>query len=331
MHPQAQHEMTKLMASWTLAGALIVTVIILLLSLVRFLNLSDARRRMKLICILGAEIVAAGIAYSLGGFQPAPDAAIKTIEQPLKANAAKLQQEIGLANAERDHLRTELSEAKRQLAESATKLAADDLQIAQANVLAENQSKELASLHEFAERVSSQKPVVDQDEVNAFNALKARAEKSEADLAESRQNEAALNQKLKESQSKVSAIERMRREKERQLQRAKAVGQVLAVNPGWNFVVLSIGDKQGVNPDSTLLVLRGGEQIAKLRVKSVEPSKSIADVIFKSLRKGASVRPGDSVVVEEIRAQPTAMSQPPATQSAASLEPALPLLPPLPR
>ena len=56
-------------------------------------------------------------------------------------------------------------------------------------------------------------------------------------------------------------------------------GRVLAVNSGWNFVVLSVGDKQGVVINSTLLVVRGNEPIARLRVTSVEPSTSIADVL----------------------------------------------------
>ena len=75
-------------------------------------------------------------------------------------------------------------------------------------------------------------------------------------------------------------------------------GPVLAYNPGWNFVVLSIGDKQSVKAGKVLVVTRGGQMIARVRVTSVEPSSSIADVIPSSVIRGESVQPGDSVVYE---------------------------------
>ena len=53
-------------------------------------------------------------------------------------------------------------------------------------------------------------------------------------------------------------------------------GTILAVNQAWNFVVLSLGDRQGVVPNAEMLVQRGGQLLGKVRVTSVEPSTSIA-------------------------------------------------------
>ena len=47
-----------------------------------------------------------------------------------------------------------------------------------------------------------------------------------------------------------------------------------------------------------MVVTRGGQMVAKVRVTSVEPSTSIADIIPSSVVKGQSVQPGDSVVYE---------------------------------
>jgi peptidoglycan hydrolase CwlO-like protein len=75
-------------------------------------------------------------------------------------------------------------------------------------------------------------------------------------------------------------------------------GRVLAVNPAWNFVVLSIGDKQGVVNNSELLLKRGGQYLGKVRVTSVEPGTSIADIVANTLPAGIAVQPGDSVIYQ---------------------------------
>src|SRR5258708_1299577 len=80
--------------------------------------------------------------------------------------------------------------------------------------------------------------------------------------------------------------------------RAGLQGRILAVNAGWNFVVLSVGDKQGVVVNAPLLVVRGNQPIAKLRITSVEPSTSIADVLPGSVPRGVTVQPGDTVIFQ---------------------------------
>jgi len=73
-------------------------------------------------------------------------------------------------------------------------------------------------------------------------------------------------------------------------------GTVLAVNQAYNFVVLSLGARQGVEPNSEMLVLRGGSFIGKIRISSVEPATAIGDIITSSLARGVQVQPGDVVV-----------------------------------
>jgi hypothetical protein len=73
-------------------------------------------------------------------------------------------------------------------------------------------------------------------------------------------------------------------------------GRVMAVNHGWNFVVLSVGDKQGAVPNKQMVIVRDGQAIGKLRITNVERNQSVADVIPSSMVKGAVVEPGDSVI-----------------------------------
>jgi hypothetical protein len=78
--------------------------------------------------------------------------------------------------------------------------------------------------------------------------------------------------------------------------RAGVHGTVLAYNQAYNFVVLNLGARNGVEPNSEMLVLRDGTLIGKIRVSSVEPATAIGDIITNTLARGVQVQPGDSVI-----------------------------------
>ncbi|MEP6809932.1 MAG: hypothetical protein ABI992_06790 [Chthoniobacterales bacterium] len=73
-------------------------------------------------------------------------------------------------------------------------------------------------------------------------------------------------------------------------------GSVLAVNQAYNFVVLNLGGRQGLETDTEMLVLRHGALIGKIRVSSVEPATAIGDIVSTSLARGVQVQPGDVVI-----------------------------------
>jgi cell shape-determining protein MreC len=51
------------------------------------------------------------------------------------------------------------------------------------------------------------------------------------------------------------------------------------VDPKWDFVVLNIGQDQGVLENGELLVSREGKLVAKIVVRSVEKNRCIANVV----------------------------------------------------
>jgi hypothetical protein len=57
------------------------------------------------------------------------------------------------------------------------------------------------------------------------------------------------------------------------------VGKVVAVDPKFDFVVLDIGQRQGVLTRGQMLVSRDGKLVAKIRIKEVEPDRSIANMV----------------------------------------------------
>ncbi len=56
-------------------------------------------------------------------------------------------------------------------------------------------------------------------------------------------------------------------------------GKVVVVDPKWDFVVLDIGDDQGVLDEGELLVSRDGKLVAKVVVRTVEKDRCIANIM----------------------------------------------------
>ena len=111
-------------------------------------------------------------------------------------------------------------------------------------------------------------------------------------------------------------------------------GTVTAVNSGWGFCVLSIGDKQGAATNRVLIVTRDGQSIGKVKITNVEASQSVADIVPGSFRKGVYVEPGDRVIytgedkvrVEEAEATPAGGNAPsPSSAIPSGLVPPLPV------
>jgi hypothetical protein len=61
--------------------------------------------------------------------------------------------------------------------------------------------------------------------------------------------------------------------------RADLKGKILVVDPKWDFVVLNIGDEQGVKQDGELLVSRDGKLVAKVIVRTIEKDRCIANIV----------------------------------------------------
>jgi len=56
-------------------------------------------------------------------------------------------------------------------------------------------------------------------------------------------------------------------------------GKIIAVDPKYEFVVLDIGEAQGVLKRGEMLINRSGRLVAKVRILSVEPNRCIANVL----------------------------------------------------
>ncbi len=103
---------------------------------------------------------------------------------------------------------------------------------------------------------------------------------------------------------------------------APVSGQIVAMNEGWNFVVVSLGDKKGVTPESQLTVQRAGKTIAKLQITEVRPTHTSAGIVFPDPKKREAIQLGDKVFLTPKSDPSDEMS------SASSPSPLIPVLAP---
>jgi hypothetical protein len=119
-------------------------------------------------------------------------------------------------------------------------------------------------------------------------------------LDSAEKEKAFLSEKLEEAQEHGSQPREVKKRRDTAREtgphRTGLRGTVLAANQAYNFVVLNLGARQGVEPNAEMLVLRDGTLIGKIRISSVEPATAIGDIITGSLARGVQVQPGDNVI-----------------------------------
>jgi hypothetical protein len=127
--------------------------------------------------------------------------------------------------------------------------------------------------------------------------LQAQLEDAKKQLDAAEREKVLLSDRMKATQEKSTQLETERKHRPTPGGNIPGIrGTVLSVNPAYNFVVLSLGARQGVEANSEMLVLRGGSFIGKIRISSVEPATAIGDIITSTLARGVQVQPGDTVV-----------------------------------
>jgi hypothetical protein len=126
--------------------------------------------------------------------------------------------------------------------------------------------------------------------------LQAQLDDARRQLDSAEKEKAFLSEKLQSAQERSAPPQEERKRREPGVRRTGVRGTVLAVNQAYNFVVLNLGARQGVEPNSEMLVLREGTLIGKIRISSVEPATAIGDIITGSLARGVQVQPGDTVI-----------------------------------
>jgi len=185
---------------------------------------------------------------------------------------------------------SKIASAEQELIKSQTEKA--DLQ-------AKLQAKqnELAAVQKRLEEATPKEVIPDTLPMPGAGDLQTQLEDTRRQLDNAEREKQLLATKIRTSQDRTPTTEVPRKRVMTSAPRNPGVrGNVLAVNEAYNFVVLNLGGRQGVEANSEMLVLRRRALIGRIRVSSVEPATAIGDIITNSLARGVQVQPGDVVI-----------------------------------
>jgi multidrug efflux pump subunit AcrA (membrane-fusion protein) len=206
--------------------------------------------------------------------------------KPRKATGTGEEDKVAEAESKAAKAEADLAQSQKEKADLQTRLDA-------------NQS-ETASLRK---RVEEAEKAVKPSETPAAAAVAGSVAELQAQLDDARRQldsaekeKVFLSEKLQSAQERSAPPQEERKRRETGTRRTGVRGTVLAVNQAYNFVVLNLGARHGVEPNSEMLVLREGTLIGKIRISSVEPATAIGDIITGSLARGVQVQPGDTVI-----------------------------------
>lgn len=126
--------------------------------------------------------------------------------------------------------------------------------------------------------------------------LQAQLEEARQQLDGAEREKSLISRKIQVSEKRLPPAVEEKKHRRSPVSEPGLRGTVMAANQAYNFVVLNLGARQGVEINSEMLVVRGGTLIGKIRVSSVEPVTAIGDIISSSLPRGVQVQPGDNVI-----------------------------------
>jgi septal ring factor EnvC (AmiA/AmiB activator) len=226
------------------------------------------------------------------------DKQLESLTKDLEAKKA----EITGFNSEKDQLTSQLGEAKTELDKSKADLTAATekataLEAEVTGMKADAEAKDL-KIAELLQRPAAggELPATAGADGGTGDPTGTTAALEEARtlLAAAQDENTTLKAQIEELRSK----DKLRQTAQ---MRQGLQGTILAVNQAWNFVVLSLGDRQGVVANAEMLVQRGNQLLGKIRITSVEPSTSIADIMVRTVPRGFTVMPGDTVIYQAKR------------------------------
>jgi hypothetical protein len=200
---------------------------------------------------------------------------IKAREAAIAAERAKIaENESKVASAETGLVKTQTEKADLQ-----AKLQANETEIAN-----------------LQKQIDETKPGSANPGAASTVELQAQLDYARRQLEDGEREKGFLSEKLQSVRARSSQLEDERKRRAVATGKIGVRGTVLAVNQAYNFVVLNLGGRQGVEPNSEMLVLRDGSFIGKIRISSVEPATAIGDIITSTLARGVQVQPGDIVI-----------------------------------
>lgn len=111
---------------------------------------------------------------------------------------------------------------------------------------------------------------------------------------------AAEQEKLDTAQKGLTEIMSRIESRKKSFELNSLSGRLVAVNNDWGFVVLDVGERESITPETKLIVVRGTATVGKLNIVSVRGQRTIANILTDTLAPGMAPAPGDRVILENL-------------------------------
>ena len=203
----------------------------------------------------------------------------------LQTDLANTKQTLATTQAELSSTKSKLAKTETELADTKKTLEATTTERDTAVKEAAAQNKRAAQLADELKKTKDERDTA-QQELAAYRAtgftpeqvltLGRTLKQTQDNLAAMQQENVVLGQKVVKLQNDLAIY--------RDPQYVVALpaglkGSILVSDPKWDFVVLDVGQDQGVLEHGELLVNRSGKLVAKVKVTSVQKNRSIANVM----------------------------------------------------
>lgn len=227
------------------------------------------------------------------------DAKITELENTAQQAQSAIQERDAARAAETEAIEKAVAEAaKREQAESeaaAAKVATQEVET-KANALTQQVTTLEGQIAELNEKLAAIPDAPVGADVAEVANLEAKVRELEAAVAATEEEKSILMAKVEEERTAAESLRAAEKRRVGGIMAKGLQGRVLAYNPAWNFVVINIGDRQGAAANAEMLVMRGSTMVGRIRITSVEPSSSIADVLPTTVTAGLQIQPGDTVI-----------------------------------
>lgn len=135
------------------------------------------------------------------------------------------------------------------------------------------------------------------------NQLKEESEALSAELEELLVAKEEVEAKLADGEKVLSDYQKRDADRSKSLNENSVSSLITAVNPDWGFVVIKPHANAKLTEETQLIVVRGGQSLARVNVSAVEPNRVIADIDADSLAAGVRVRSGDRVILAQVKSR----------------------------
>ncbi len=203
----------------------------------------------------------------------------------LQENLRQQTERADKAEKERDDTKRELTKTKTELTQTKATLATTTEERDKAVAEAASQTKRADKLNDDLNKTRGERDAA-QQELAAYKATGMtppqiagagkRIKDLENNLSGSQEENKLLGQKIKKVENELAIY----RTPDYKVPLPPGLqGKVLVCDPKWQFVVLNVGEDQGVLPQGELLINRDGRLVAKVKISSVQKDRSVANVI----------------------------------------------------